>query len=224
MIQRWQQYCEKFLTITPREKYMIVAVGFVIVTFLPFTLFVEPTLLQVNKHKQQISKLKQANGNSRSLINDMELKLAQDPNLTVKREIAQYEQNIAAVDEQLLALTSELIDPVAMRSALVSLLNMHRGVSLLSFEVKPAQPLVLTQITNESEQSTTSQHSGLYKHEISLRLKGKYFVLRDYLQELESLKWKFFWQSFDYQLVEYPNGELAVTLYSLSTQKEFLGV
>lgn len=225
MRERWQQYCEKFLTLTGREKSMIVIAGFVVVTFLPFTLFIDGTIVSINKHNQQITKLEQNNRNTKSLISDMELKLAQDPNLTVNREIAAYEQKIAEVDEQLLTLTSELIDPVSMRTALTSLLNMHRGVSLLSFQVKPAQPMVIDQtIEKEGESVSSAVNSGLYKHEITIKLKGRYFVLRDYLTQLESLKWKFFWQSFDYQLIEYPNGELDVTLYSLSTQKEFLGV
>lgn len=225
MMERWQQYCDKFLTLTPREKYLIVLCGFGLVVLLPFMLVIDPKMISITSQTSQISKIKQDNRNSQSLIADIELKLAQDPNITVKREIANYEKKITEIDEQLLTLTSELIDPVAMRSALVSLLNMHRGVSLLSFEVKPAQSLLVSQATTQDAEGVeTTQHSGLYKHEITLKLKGKYFVLRDYLQELESLKWKFFWQSFDYQLVEYPNGELTITLYSLSTQKEFLGV
>lgn len=227
MMEQWQQYCEKFLKLSPREKYMIIIAGFVVVLLLPYALYLDETTVETQKLNRQVTQLKQDNRNAESLIQDMEFRLAQDPNVLVEREVAMLEERVKQTDEQLLSLTSELINPVAMRAALSSLLNMHKGVALLSFEVKPGQPLIMAQAVNadaSDDDKQENQFSGLYKHEISLTLKGKYFSLRDYLAELETLKWKFFWQDFDYQLIEYPNGELAITLYSLSTQKEFLGV
>ena len=64
----------------------------------------------------------------------------------------------------------------------------------------------------------------LYRHAIKIKLSGSYFQLRDYLIQLESLSWKFFWQEFNYQLKEYPVSELEIEMYSLSTKREFIGV
>jgi MSHA biogenesis protein MshJ len=55
-------------------------------------------------------------------------------------------------------------------------------------------------------------------------LEGQYFDLRDYLSQIENLSWTFFWQRFDYQLGEYPVGQLSIEIYSLSTTSDFVGV
>jgi len=65
---------------------------------------------------------------------------------------------------------------------------------------------------------------GLYRHRITLKLSGSFFQLRDYLNQLEQLPWKFFWEKFDYKLIKYPKGELQIEIYSLSLKKEFIGV
>ena len=116
-----------------------------------------------------------------------------------------------------------------MRYALIDLLKTQPSVSLLSFEVMAAQPMTAanqsTDNNEEAENKRTGEHSlTLYKHGIKLKLKGSYFKLRDYLSQLEKMQWTFFWQEFDYQLIEYPNSELSIEMYSLSTQKEFIGV
>ena len=69
-----------------------------------------------------------------------------------------------------------------------------------------------------------NQTINLYRHSIKLKLKGRYFNLRNYLSQLEGLSWKFFWQHFQYQVAEYPNSELEIEIYSLSTTREFIGI
>jgi len=64
----------------------------------------------------------------------------------------------------------------------------------------------------------------LYRHGIKIKLSGKYFQLRNYLLQLEQLTWKFFWQGFQFEVKEYPQSEVEITIYSLGLNKEFIGV
>ena len=129
-----------------------------------------------------------------------------------------------------------------MRYALIELLAMQPEVKLLSFELLPPRELIsapLIEEAGQTSQASGGQNSGsnneagsevahstmtLYRHGIKLKFEGSYFQLRDYLQQMESLSWRFFWQDFDYRLVEYPSSELEVEIYSLSTKRAFLGV
>ena len=118
-----------------------------------------------------------------------------------------------------------------MRFALLELLNVEKGVSLQSFELIGAEKISLPSIANNQSSEVKGQVNPnvddefiLYKHGIRLKLKGSYFQLKSYLSQLESLKWRFFWQKFNYNLAVYPEGELEITMYSLSTQREFIGV
>ena len=117
-----------------------------------------------------------------------------------------------------------------MREALLKLLKLEPGVSLLSFDLIGAKPLL--DLPAQSQNSTTSSHAptgeqlglNLYKHGIKIKLSGKYFQLRNYLQQLEQLSWKFFWQDFLFEVKEYPRSEVEITIYSLGLNKEFIGV
>jgi len=230
---QWQVYSEKFKNITNREQYLIIATGLVGIIFILYSLFLDTPFQRVSQLNKEITQTQQNNRNNINSIAVLEQALSEDPNIALKRELTQYQAKLGEIDQQLLKLTSDLIDPIQMRYALIKLLKLQSGVKLLSFEVLPAQPVTKSKVDDEasgekstlvkSEQTESSQLR-LYRHGIKIKLQGKYFQLRKYLAQLEGLSWKFFWQEFNYQLKEYPVSELEVEIYSLSTAQEFIGV
>lgn len=230
---QWQVYSEKFNNITNREQYLIIATGLVGIIFILYSLFLDTPFQRVSQLNKEITQTQQNNRNNINSIAVLEQALSEDPNIALKRELTQYQTKLGEIDQQLLKLTSDLIDPIQMRYALIKLLKLQSGVKLLSFEVLPAQPVTKSKVNDEassekstlvkSEQTESSQLR-LYRHGIKIKLQGKYFQLRKYLAQLEGLSWKFFWQEFNYQLKEYPVSELEVEIYSLSTAQEFIGV
>jgi MSHA biogenesis protein MshJ len=230
---QWQVYSEKFNNITNREQYLIIATGLVGIIFILYSLFLDTPFQRVSQLNKEITQTQQNNRNNINSIAVLEQALSEDPNIALKRELTQYQAKLGEIDQQLLKLTSDLIDPIQMRYALIKLLKLQSGVKLLSFEVLPAQPVTKSKVDDEasgekstlvkSEQTESSQLR-LYRHGIKIKLQGKYFQLRKYLAQLEGLSWKFFWQEFNYQLKEYPVSELEVEIYSLSTAQEFIGV
>jgi MSHA biogenesis protein MshJ len=233
MKQQWQQLSDKFLKLSSREMLLIFISGLVLFFMVPFTLMVEGNLINTKENTRKIAKLTQSNKDLTQNINELTKALTLDPNQVIKEQIANLEQRLTKVDEQLLTLTEELINPIEMRQALIQLLKLQQGVSLLSFKVLPAEPLLFTAQkepnsdingVNSATAETEQFASGLYRHGIQIKLSGKYFQLRDYLQQLEDLPWKFFWHDFNYQLIEYPKSELNIEIYSLSTNQEFVGV
>lgn len=246
MKEQWSHYSQKYSSITLREQLLILITGIVVLVMVIFTYFVEDNLTSIKKHNTEIRQLSSANKSGASSIEMLKKALLKDPNIALQQQIAQYENKLIKVDADLLKLTSDLIDPIQMRHALIELLNLQKGVKLVSFQVMPVEPLLLNNQSNSSElQNDENQvvianddspnevisnyaeqpvSLGLYRHSIKLKLEGRYFHLRDYLLQLEGLSWTFFWQKFQYQLLEYPMSELEVEIYSLSTNKEFIGV
>ena len=199
----------------------------------------DTAILRIEQLNQQISKSQQSIENKKNSIQVLEQALQEDPNVTLEKELAQYQAKLGAIDQQLLALTSDLIDPIQMRYALIKLLKLQKGVKLLSFQVLPASAVTkantetdadanseqdknVTVIADAKQEETTQLR--LYRHGIKIKLQGQYFQLKDYLTQLEGLSWKFFWQEFDYRLKAYPVSELEIEIYSLSTAQEFIGV
>ena len=226
----WQDYSEKFLQITPREQMLILLTGLVLILFGLFNFVVEGQIIQIRAATKEFNSLQSSNNQAKTIITALETAVKKDPNKAINEKISQYKTKLASVDKQLLALTSDLIDPIQMRHALIEILQLDRGVKLASFELVGAVPVVLSEPKEnngeETEELSTSdvESLALYRHGIRLTLSGSYFKLRDYLQHLEQLQWKFFWQEFNYQMKEYPTSELKIEIYSLSTMQEFIGV
>jgi MSHA biogenesis protein MshJ len=237
---KWRDYSAKYLKITQREQVLMLATGIIAITFILFNFVIEPQIIHLKNVNQKISQTQLAITINTNAITALERRLLEDPNDVLKKQSAYYEQKISKVDKEILALTSDLIDPIQMRHALMALLKLQKGVVLLSFELLGTEPLIPpqrveeitiksekkakpTQVTQSSSVSTSAE-IGLYKHGVKIKLKGNYFPLRDYLQQLEGLQWKFFWNEFHYKIVEYPQSELEIEIFSLSTQEEFLGV
>lgn len=236
---QWQVYSEKFKSTSKREQYLIIATGLIAIIFILYSLFLDAPMQRLSELNKQIIQTQQSNNSNADSIKVLEQALHEDPNLALKRELAQYQAKLGEIDQQLLRLTSDLIDPIQMRHALIKLLKLQKGVKMLSFEVLPAEPVTkskakaepealngesLTNNAKMSNEDAKSDQLRLYRHGIKIKLQGQYFQLREYLQQLEGLSWKFFWQEFDYQLKEYPVSELEIEIYSLSTAQEFIGV
>lgn len=226
MNQQWQAYSEKYLTLTAREQYLILLTGLVAIFFIIFYFFVDPVLAANKKSATKIERLISSNSSLKSSVAELNSALQGDPDEATRNKIAQYEAKLAKVDAKLLSLTSDLINPVQMRHALLDLLRLEKGVSLLSFELLGAQPLLVlkSEAENTSEDGKKRAGHNLYRHAIKLKLSGSYFNLQSYLKQLEQLPWKFFWQDFNFKVQEYPKSELDIIIYSLSTKKEFVGV
>lgn len=266
-MEQWLQYQEKFLLLTKREKNIILFAGVFLILYLGFTFAIEPNIKRAEQEKARIKDLKTSINTAQTSIALYQEALTTDPNAAVSQEIAEQKALLGNVDEELIALTSKLINPVQMRIALVELLALQPGVSLSSFEViapsalfvandkvagddnsqlgevdSPESIEAATARQNSSQQENAQQASAnnagasntesnnadetvaLYRHGIKLTLTGRYSALQAYLADLEQLQWKFFWQEFDLKVTEYPNNELSVTLYSLSTERKFIGV
>ncbi|AWB58994.1 MULTISPECIES: hypothetical protein [unclassified Colwellia] len=236
-MSQWLTYSEKFNNTTPREQYLIIASGLVAIVFILYSLFLDEPIQNIEHLSDQVTIAKQDNENKSNSIQILEQALREDPNIALQKELSQYQAKLGDVDEKLLELTSDLIDPIQMRYALIKLLKLQKGVKLLSFEVMPATPVTenkaeadktdekdsITSV-NASPKKSPPKQLRLYRHGIKIKLQGQYFELKDYLTQLESLSWKFFWQEFDYQLKTYPVSELEIEIYSLSTSQEFIGV
>jgi len=230
MKQQWQDYSDKFLQLTSREQFLLLLTGLVAIFFIISYVFIDDKSAKMASFDKQSRLMISSNQSLSFSITEYQKALKQDPNKDTVKQISQLETKLAKIDKQLVNLTTELISPTQMREALLKLLKLEPGVSLLSFELIGAEPLLdlgTAQKNSMAEQvPPTSEQLGLnlYKHGIKIKLTGKYFQLRNYLQQLEQLSWKFFWQDFQFEVKEYPRSEVEITIYSLGLSKEFIGV
>ena len=143
MNKQWQDYGDKYLAITPREQYMVLITGLVAIIFIIHTFFIDDNSSKIDKFEKQIIQMSKANRSANSSITLLEDGLSKDPNSELNKQISQYKERLKKVDVNLLQLTSDLINPIQMRHALLQLLKTQKGISLQSFQVIPAQAITL---------------------------------------------------------------------------------
>jgi MSHA biogenesis protein MshJ len=230
MKQQWLDYSDKFLQLTSREQFLVLLTGLVAVFFIISYFFIDDKNQKTINFDKKIQSMVSTNKTLEYSINAYQSLLKQDLDKDILNKIIQLEVKLEKIDHQLAGLTTALINPREMREALLKLLELEPGVSLLSFELIGAKPLLdlseQPQNVTDSNVEPTREQLGLnlYKHGIKIKLSGTYFQLRNYLQQLEQLSWKFFWQNFQFVVKEYPQSEVDITIYSLGLKKEFIGV
>jgi MSHA biogenesis protein MshJ len=229
MKQLWFDYNQKFLQLSSREQILLLLSGLAVIFFFMSFVFIEQQQANMIKFDKQIQIMRSDNSNLDIIINDYKLALARNTDLETQQNIEQLNVQLSEIDNKFSLLNKNLISPKQMRTALIKLLALEPGVSLLSFELMEAEPLLKSDpklmpkiVANQAN----NKASGLnfYKHVMKIKLSGQYFQLRNYLAQLEQLNWTFFWQDFHLQVKDYPLNEVDITIYSLGAEKEFVGV
>lgn len=123
------------------------------------------------------------------------------------------ERQIAELDRSLAAKQSGLIAPERLPALLKDLLGRSKGVELESLRLLPGVPV-----------KAGAGETSLYRHGVELAVKGSYFELVQYLEELEKRSSVLLWGSVELQVDQYPDVRLRVVIHSLSRNASLLAI
>ncbi|MCZ6823127.1 MAG: hypothetical protein O7F10_09285 [Deltaproteobacteria bacterium] len=153
-------------------------------------------------------------------------KLASDPNLERRKRKVELERQLAELDAGFHERTADLIPPSEMVRVLKELLRRESGLQLVRLESVPASPLLAPdeELGSEGKVDLGSGPIRLFRHGLILELSGDYMSVLRYVQALERLPWKFFWESMNYQVQQWPTGKITLKLLSLSSEEGWIGV
>lgn len=176
-----------------------------------------------------------------------------DQNKRLRNRIQTADSQIAALEQQIAALTSESgRDPdqanrrrqekLQEQLAEVDARLQEKTASLIS-PTQMAQVLeaVLTQKTDlkliavrnlpiqpllELSENAEGDYpdSGVYRHGMQIEFSGSYLSTLEYLQALQELKWDFYWDSLQLQVKSYPISSVTITVHTLSLKEGWIGV
>lgn len=120
---------------------------------------------------------------------------------------------IAELDRSLAAKQSGLIAPERLPALLKDILGRSKGVELESLRLLPGVPV-----------KAGTGETSLYRHGVELAVKGSYFELLQYLEELEKRSSVLLWGSVELQVDQYPDVRLRVVIHSLSRNASLLAI
>src|SRR5688572_4030252 len=140
-----------------------------------------------------------------------------DPNAQEKSRLDRYTHEINRIDEILKTKTVEFVTPQQMVEVLEMLIDKEPGLQLTSLEsIDPSKPLEKDAKAEQNKASTGVPGPNVYVHGLELNLKGDYFSVLRYVQQLEALPWRFNWSLMSLSMDKYPKAEVKIRLETLS--------
>lgn len=159
----------------------------------------------------------------------------EDPNAFARNRQQELQQQTIDIDERLRELYGQLIQPRQMAEVLTTILQRETTLKLVNLENQPstlltsasvgaAVPLVGEAAVGAGESLNTDTGIRVYRHGMNMIFEGDYIETVRYLNSLENLDTSFFWQSLDYEVVDWPIARITLNIFTLSTQSEWIGV
>jgi len=224
MAELYQKFSDYLKTLSPREKVLLLLVAIA-------TLYATWDYFFFNfvntQHKQYASQIRSVE----SEIDEIDEQLANvteqlvingTPNLDLKANIAVTERQIKKTEESLAETFKSLVPPKQVTNFIRSLLLENNDLELVALKNDPVQVINLKEEAPTSEDDSDSAR--LYQHATNIQLKGDYISLHNYLSKLEQSNWTLYWDQLEYKVTTYPEAEIRLRVYTLSTNEHWLGL
>lgn len=221
MQARWQQLLDRLAALQRRERIMIMLAIFAVSYQLADMLIFDRQYQKIERLNTEIAR---DNSTIVSLNNELNVLSAQrqdDPNSRLREQIQQVRDDVTALQSRLQTATRELISPQDMARFLEELLVQERELTMLRLQTLDVQPLLA--VNGTAEQPATRLPT-LHRHGFSIEFSGGYMATLRYLEALEALPWRFFWDSVSYEVVDYPQSIVRLKLHTLSLSEDWIGV
>ncbi len=133
-------------------------------------------------------------------------------------------RQIEQLDVRLEKRTYDLIPPAEMARVLREVLLHQSGLRLVRLETLPVEALFKESEDEPQEIQDGDESTQVFRHGVVMELEGGYMSTLRYLKALEELPWRFFFQSIDYEVTDYPRARITLTVHSVSMQEAWIGV
>ena len=141
-------------------------------------------------------------------------------------ETERLRQQLQGTEQRIEAVANELISPSDMARLLEELLTRERGLSLLKLETLGSEQVIPALIETGTDSSPMSMelHHRVYRHGFAIEFQGAYLATLRYLEALDQLPWRFYWDGVQYTVDEHPRGRVRLELHTLSFSEGWIGV
>lgn len=221
-----QQWKERFEALSLRERALVTLACVAILYLLWDNLFFTPIHKQMAATSTQLEALNSQLAELDAQIESMAGSQASEG--VIIEQIAQVETRLQQLRQQQNRLMGDFITPSTMVRVLRDLLQ-ENGLILVRMESGAAQPLFADTQEQGAQAGTagtgvTDTGPNIYRHSLTMELEGDYFTALKYLQALEHLPWRFYWDEIRYQVHAHPRARITITLYTLSLEEGWIGV
>lgn len=212
---------DKFDALSLRERVLIMSALLGLLAVLWDSLLIKPLHRQRRQQTQQINDLRLEIVGLEQAMAEMAERGSVDPDRQTREAIEALNQDLAVVDDQMESMTAGLINPREMAGVLEQLLARKIGLQIVSLRSLPAEGLLPRVAAPGAEGAPAAR---IFKHGLELELTGGYLDTLRFLQALEKLRWRFFWDRIELSVEQHPVARIKLMLYTLSLQEGWIGV
>lgn len=209
----WKSLLARIDDMSLRERAMLFASVSLVVILLAYVALLDPVL---RKQKSLIDRINRDQNQITEIRTQIERIVkggdagAAHP---AQAEVEALKRQIADLDRALAARQSALIAPERLPALLKDLLGRSKAVELESLRILPGVPV-----------RAGAGETSLYRHGVELSVKGSYFDLLRYLEELEKRSSVLLWGTVELRVEQYPEVRLRVVVHSLSRNASLLSI
>ncbi len=159
-------------------------------------------------------------------IRQLEQRLLANSAVRYRQETERLEQQLSGTEQRIDAFADELISPTDMARLLEELLTRERSLSLLRLETLGSRqviPAVLERRTEGAEAQASTRYR-VFRHDFAIEFQGAYLATLKYLEALDQLPWRFYWDGIRYTVEQHPLGRVRLELHTLSFSEGWIGV
>ncbi|MCP3984730.1 MAG: type II secretion system protein M [bacterium] len=153
-------------------------------------------------------------------VSALSARLQSGPGARLNRQEKELQLALERLEEKLAERQTRLVSPAEAARVLEELLAAERELRLVRLETAEPKPVG----AEDLEPGAASGRPALYRHDIVLETEGRYFAALRYLQALETGGSGVRLDQLDYQVTTHPDARVVLRLFTLSFEKEWIGV
>ena len=150
--------------------------------------WVDPNILKLQKSEKRYTQLRQQVNASKQEIDQLETALKSDPEITIRNKLSNVSNLLKKIDLKLKNQTVDLIPAYKMSDVLEKVLSQTKKLRMINFQSKKPIAMLDLQVADSG--------LNLYQHGLLLTFEGKYFDILNFLQNVENLPWRLYWNAY----------------------------
>lgn len=206
---------ERINALSLRERALLGIAALAVVFMLWDLLFMSGLRERHDRVQDQIEQVQSQVQNLTETIQQTAMASADDPRADLERQRRALNEDIERLEVRLAEDLGEVSTPAETRAMLSSLLAESAGLSLISLENLPVQPL---------QAADAQPIPGVFIHRIRVLVEGEHAVVRDYLERAASLPGGVYLESVDLLVDQWPVNRVELMFYSLALDDRWLGL
>jgi MSHA biogenesis protein MshJ len=208
-----QKLITRIDALTLRERVLVFGTAVAVLFSIWQLLFMQPLVQRADQDNKELESLSARIESANDTLEVQVLQLA-GAGGEERAQLDGIHARIDLLNEQIGDYAAELIDPAEMAQVLEGMLEKQQNLKLLNMRNLGGEALVV---------SETPGTAVFYKHGLEIELEGSYLACLDYLEAIEALPWRFYWQVLELNVGDFPTNQIRIEVSTLSMDEEWIG-